>query len=46
MKWLARLLRTLPDALERAHLEWALQEIDPMHPDVPFIVRRLRELER
>lgn len=27
-----------------AGLRWALREIDPMHPDVPYIVRRLREL--
>lgn len=24
---------------------WALREIDPMHHDVPRIVRRIRELE-
>lgn len=26
-------------------LKWALKEINPMHPDLPLIVRRLRELE-
>jgi hypothetical protein len=25
--------------------KWALREIDPMHPDVPFIVRELHRLE-
>ena len=24
---------------------WALSEIDPMHPDLPKIVHRIRELE-
>jgi hypothetical protein len=24
---------------------WALREIDPMHPDVPFIVNRLHHWE-
>jgi hypothetical protein len=24
---------------------WALREMDPLHPDVPRIVRRIRELE-
>jgi hypothetical protein len=26
------------------YYRWALREINPMHPDVPRIVRRLREL--
>jgi hypothetical protein len=46
MKLLIRLVRALPDALERAHLEWALREIDPMHPDVHYIVHRINTLER
>lgn len=40
-----RPLRFLPAALEREHLRWGLSEINPLHPDVPYIVRRLRELE-
>ena len=40
-----RMLRAMPAALEREHLRWALREIDPMHPDVPFVIRRIRELE-
>ena len=46
MKLFIRLLRAMPDALERAHLEWALREICPMHPDVPYIVHRINDLER
>jgi hypothetical protein len=42
---IARLAATLPRALEALHLQWALREIDPLHPDVPWIVHRLRELE-
>jgi hypothetical protein len=45
MRHILRLLRLIPAALERGHLQWALAEIDPMHPDVTYIVRRLRELE-
>lgn len=41
-----RALRWLPVAIEREHLRWAIREIDPMHPDVPMIVRRINELER
>lgn len=29
-----------------AGFRWALREIRPLHPDVPYIVRRLRELQR
>lgn len=39
------LLRALPVAFERVHLQWALREMDPVHPDIPFVVRRLRELD-
>ncbi len=45
MKRFLYLLSWLPDALEREHLRWALREIAPTHPDVPFIVTRIRELE-
>jgi hypothetical protein len=41
-----RYARLLPAALDRLHLQWALREIDPLHPDVPEIVMRLNELER
>jgi len=44
MSALIRLMRALPDALERLHLEWAMREISPLHPDVPYIARRLAEL--
>lgn len=43
---IVRTLRLLPAALERLHLQWAIREISPLHPDVPFIVRRINELER
>lgn len=39
-----RLCRLLPAALDRAHLEWARKEIDPMHPDVGYILRRISAL--
>jgi hypothetical protein len=29
-----------------AGLRWALAEIPPTHPDVPYIVRRINELRR
>lgn len=45
MKLLRFFLRTLPRAVEAAHLKWALAEVSPLHPDVPYIVRRLHELE-
>ena len=38
----------LPRALDLLHLRWGLAELskrDPLHPDVPKIVRRIRELE-
>lgn len=40
-----RACRLMPAALDRAHLEWALREIPPLHPDVRYIVRRINELE-
>ena len=42
---IARACRAMPAALDRAWLRWALAEIDPGHPDVPYIVRRLAELD-
>lgn len=42
---LVRLMRWMPAALDKVHLQWALREIDPLHPDVGYIVHRLRELE-
>lgn len=37
--------RRLPSEFERAYLLWAEREIPPMHPDVGYVQRRLRELE-
>lgn len=42
---LLAMLRALPAALEVLYLEWALREIHPLHPDVPFIVHRLNTLQ-
>jgi hypothetical protein len=44
MRFLRIAIRALPRALESLHLKWALSEISPLHPDVPYIVRRLHEL--
>ena len=45
MRFALRLLRAMPRALERAHLKWAASEMGALHPDLPFVIRRLRELE-
>lgn len=37
--------RAMGRAFERAHLQWALREMGPMHPDLPHVVQRLRDLE-
>lgn len=42
---LISLLRAIPASLEVLYLKWAMAEINPLHPDVPFIVRRINELE-
>jgi hypothetical protein len=42
-------LRPLSPVLRNIALHWyrwALSEINPLHPDVPFIVQRINELER
>ena len=49
LRALLRILRGLPLAIERLHLQLALKSLtkrDPMHPDLPWIVLRLRDLER
>jgi hypothetical protein len=40
-----RYARCLPKALDKLHLQWALREIDPMHPNVPLIVHLINELD-
>jgi hypothetical protein len=48
MRALARLMRALPRELERLHLQYALRSLSkhaPFHPDLPWIVLRLSELE-
>lgn len=44
IRFLIRFAKVLPRELDKLHLQWALREIDPMHPDVPLILRRLSEL--
>lgn len=41
MSW----LRPLLIEVELAYLRWARLEIDPLHPDLPRIVARIRQLE-
>ena len=38
-------LLPLYHALALAYYRWAMRQIDPLHPDVPHIVRRITELE-
>lgn len=40
-----RFLRVLPARLELEHLRWASTQINPLHPDVPYIAHRVAELE-
>jgi hypothetical protein len=43
-----RLLGGIAPVIDLIRLQWyrlALRQIDPLHPDVPYIVHRLRELE-
>lgn len=39
-------LRPLFRCLQLFYYRWALREIDPLHPDVPRIVRKLNELRQ
>lgn len=44
---MTRLLAALRPVLRNAHLtylEWALREIDPLHPDLPAIVLTVNRL--
>ncbi len=44
---MTRLLRSIRPVLrdaQIAYLEWALREIDPLHPDVPQIVLAIHRL--
>lgn len=48
MRALIRFFRLLPAAFDRAHLVWArdhLSKHNPLHPELPEIIRRLRILE-
>lgn len=49
MRWILRFCRMLPAALDLAWLRWArahLSKHDPLHPDLPHIVRRIAELQQ
>lgn len=49
LRALLRIMRALPLAMERLHLQWARAELTrraPMHPDLPGIVLRINEIER
>ena len=39
-----KILNFIHVTVAQAFYRWALSEIDPMHPDLPRIVRRQREL--
>ena len=39
-----KILNLLHLALAQAFYRWALREIDPLHPDVPRILLRQKEL--
>jgi hypothetical protein len=45
MRSVIDLLRQVRDWVNESHLRWAQREMHPLHPDVPGIVLRLRELE-
>lgn len=39
-------LRPVLDLWRLAYYRWALREMPPTHPDLPFVVIRINELER
>ena len=41
-----RTLRAMPAALEVLYLRWAAKEMGALHPDLPYVVHRINELER
>jgi len=48
MRALVRFFRLLPARLDLEWLRWARRELtarNPLHPDLPWIVRRISELE-
>jgi hypothetical protein len=40
-----KILNFIHVSVARAFYSWAMKEINPMHPDVPRIMQRQRELE-
>jgi hypothetical protein len=46
LTFLRRMFAAMGRSFERAYLQWASREIDPLHDDVPAMVVRLNDLER
>lgn len=42
---LMKIINLIHVMVARAFYSWAMKEINPMHPDVPRIMQRQRELE-
>lgn len=42
---MSRILHELRLSFARAFYQWALREIDPLHPDLPCLLMRARALE-
>jgi hypothetical protein len=40
-----KILNLIHVMVAQAFYRWAMREIDPLHPDVPRIMKRQRELE-
>ena len=38
-------IRPIFDLMALAFYRWARAEIDPMHPDLPYVLNRIAELE-
>lgn len=38
-------IRPIFDLIALSFYRWARAEIDPMHPDLPFVLNRIAELE-
>jgi hypothetical protein len=40
-----KVLRLIRNILSQGYYKWALREVSPLHPDVPHITVRIRDLE-
>jgi hypothetical protein len=45
MRALIVFVRLLPARLELEHLRWARREMNPLHPNLPEVIRRIHVLE-